>query len=116
MTLAHGVGSGANCVAEPGRLRNFENRRTLPSERYGFVAGDDQTPTLDRRCRFDLSRRTMRSAAVYIHCRHSNGLAVTWPHWLGRGRHYACGRQEMGQQRGCSNSERYHAGRSPHIG
>jgi hypothetical protein len=30
MTLAHAVPSGANCVAEPGRLRSFENRSTLP--------------------------------------------------------------------------------------
>ncbi len=30
MTVARGVRSGANCVAEPGRLGSFENRSTLP--------------------------------------------------------------------------------------
>lgn len=29
MTLAHGVHSGANCVAEPRQLRSFENHSTL---------------------------------------------------------------------------------------
>jgi hypothetical protein len=30
MTVARGVRSGANCVAERGRLGSFENRSTLP--------------------------------------------------------------------------------------
>jgi hypothetical protein len=32
MTVARGVRSGANCVAERGRLGSFENHSTLPPE------------------------------------------------------------------------------------
>jgi hypothetical protein len=36
MTLAHRVRSGANCVAEPGQLRNFENHSTLSPGQGGY--------------------------------------------------------------------------------
>ena len=41
MTLAHGLHSGANCVAEPGQLRNFENGSTL------LLAERAVAPTMD---------------------------------------------------------------------
>ncbi len=77
MTLAHGVHSGANCVAEPGQTCSIENRGTLPGTSAG-TAESAGRPYVVSRISKDMDRNCAGNAKMPMSAGEQPAVEVTY--------------------------------------